>query len=133
MIWLKLIFIFLITFALIIGVKHFLRKAFHIEKEKKGFFTYNHINDLYKKINLIISIISAIVLFIVLNGIIFRDYSINVFLFVLIITTGIDYTVRVFFEWRYTQNPKQSLLTISEMFIVILVLMVILQFDLLIM
>lgn len=125
MIWLNFALIVLITFALITVVKLCLRKVFNIEKVKKELFSYNHINDLHKKLDWAIRITSPIVLIIIVYWIIFRDYSVNIFLIALIITSGIDYAVRAFFEWRYTQNPKQSILTISEIFILVLVLIVI--------
>lgn len=132
MIWLNFALIVLIAFALITVAKLFLRKVFNIEKVKREFFSYNHINDLHKKIDSTIRITSTIVLIIVLYWVISRDYSVNIFLITLIITSGIDYMVRAFFEWRYTRIPKQAILTISEMFILVLVLILIIQFDLLI-
>ncbi|MFA1822650.1 DUF4181 domain-containing protein [Virgibacillus oceani] len=131
MIWLNFILIVLVTFTLIAMVRIILKKAFNIEKVKKKFFSYNHINNLHQKIDWIIRISTAIVLIVCLYLIIFGNFSINIFLIALIITSGTQYAVRAFFEWKYTENPKQSILTISEMFIVVLVLFVIIQFDLL--
>lgn len=131
MIWLNFILVVLVTFALIVAVRILLRKAFNIEKVKKEFLSYNHINDLHKKIDWTIRVTTAIVLIIILYWITFRDYSENIFLIALIISNGISFMVKAFFEWRYTQNPKQSILTISEMFILVLVLIVIIQSDLL--
>ena len=131
MIGLNFLLIVVVTFALIIAVKMILRRALNIEKVKKGFFSYNHINNLHKKIDWFIRITSAIVLIVCLYLITFQNFSINIFLIALTITSGTDYAVRAFFEWRHTENPKQSILTVSEMFIVILVLFVIIQFELL--
>lgn len=131
MFWLNFASIVLIISALIIVVRLFLRKTFNIEKEEKAFFSYNYINDFHKKIDWAIRITSIITLIITFYLIIYQDYSLNLFLIALVIFTGIDYAVRAFFEWRYTQNPKQSILTISEMFILVIALIIIIQFDLL--
>ncbi|WP_170138912.1 hypothetical protein [Oceanobacillus chungangensis] len=75
-----------------------------------------------------ISITSAIVLIIILNWIIFSRLFNNHF------SNCIDYHHwnrlygKSILEWRYTKNPKKSILTISEMFILVLVLIVIIQF-----
>lgn len=132
MIWLNFIMIVLITFALIATVRIILRKAFNIEKMKKKTFSYNHINILHKKIDWTIRITTAIVLVICLYLITYQNFSINIFLIALITTSGTEYAIRAFFEWRYTENPKQSIITVSEMFILVLVLFAIIQFDLLV-
>ena len=131
MIWLNFILIVLVTFTLIAAVRIILRKSFNIEKVKRNFFSYNHINNLHKKLDWMIRITTAIVLIVCLYLIVFGDFSINLFLIALIITSGIEYAISAFFEWRHSENPKESIITISEMFIVIFVLFVIIQFDLL--
>lgn len=131
-IWLNFILIVLVIFALITMVRMILRKVYGIEKEKKRSFSYNHINNLHKKIDWIIRITTAIVLIVCLFLITFQNFSINIFLIALIITLGTEYVVRAFFEWRYNENPKQSILTVSELFIVILVLFITIQFELLV-
>jgi len=130
-IWLNFILIVLVTFTLIAAVRIILRKSFNIEKVKRNFFSYNHINNLHKKLDWMIRITTAIVLIVCLYLIVFGDFSINLFLIALIITSGIEYAISAFFEWRHSENPKESIITISEMFIVIFVLFVIIQFDLL--
>ncbi|RKQ33235.1 DUF4181 domain-containing protein [Oceanobacillus halophilus] len=132
MIWINFIMIVLITFVLIAAVRIILRKAFNIEKMKKETFSYNHINGLHKKIDWAIRIITAIVLIICLYLITYQSFSINISLIALIITSGTAYAIRAFFEWRYTENPKHSIITASEMFIVVLTLFTIIQFDLLV-
>ncbi|WP_241504140.1 DUF4181 domain-containing protein [Cytobacillus horneckiae] len=39
--------------------------------------------------------------------------------------------MRALFEWKYSQNPKQSILTISEMLILITVIAIVIRLDLL--
>ncbi|MBE3102613.1 MAG: DUF4181 domain-containing protein [Bacilli bacterium] len=121
----------LILIALITGVNLFLRKIFNIEKEKKNLFSYAYINKLHKRIDWAIRIISIITNITIIMLVINRGYSINLFLISLILLTGIDYAVKAFFEWKYSPNPKQSILTISEMFLLVIALITIIQFNLL--
>ena len=109
----KLAFFVLIVFALNMGVKHFLRKMLNIEKEKKPFFSYNHINELHKKIDWGIRITSVITIVVTNIMVLIENYPINLLLIPLIFI-GLDYPVRAFFERNYSQNPKQSILTLTE-------------------
>ncbi|WP_407697194.1 DUF4181 domain-containing protein [Schinkia azotoformans] len=38
--------------------------------------------------------------------------------------------MQAYFEWRYSDNPKQSILTIAEMLLWLIALIVIIQLDL---
>ena len=105
----------LILFVLNTIVKLLLRKILKIEKEKKPFFSYNHINELHGKIDWTIRITFMIALIVINSLIIIEDYSI----YLIIIASSffyivLDYAVRAFFECKYSQNPKQYILTISE-------------------
>lgn len=95
-------------------VKLLLSKLLKIEKEKKPFFSYNYINELHKKIDWVIRITSAIVLIVTNTLVIIEGYSINLLLITCISFLVLDYTVRAFFECKYSENPKQSILTVSE-------------------
>ena len=132
MVWLNFILIVLVTFLLIAGARVTLRKVFNIEKVKRDFFSQNHFNNSHKIIDWVLRTISTIVLFISFYFIIFQNVSVNIFLSVLIVTSGTDYAVRAFFEWRYSKNPKQSIITVSDMVITVFVLLAIIQFDLLV-
>jgi len=128
MIW-KLGLFALILIVLISVVKLFLRKIFNIEKEKKNIFSYNHINELHKKIDWAIRIISMIIFIIIAYLLIYQDLSIKIILIAWVVSTGMDYAVRAFFEWKYSGNPKQSILTISEMFLLAIAIIIIIQFS----
>ncbi|KAA0955387.1 DUF4181 domain-containing protein [Sporosarcina sp. ANT_H38] len=114
MIWIKIAFFLLILFVLNTIVKLLLRKILKIEKEKKPFFSYNHINELHGKIDWTIRITSMIALIVINSLIIIKDYSINLLLIASFFYIVVDYAVRAFFECKYSQNPKQYILTISE-------------------
>lgn len=129
MFWLKLGLFLVILFALTSLLKFSLRKLFKIEKEKKEFFSYNHINKLHKKIDWLVRWASTLALITILYLVMYREYPVTLFLIALILLTAIDYSVRAFFEWKYTDNPKQAILTIGEMVVFVAALTLTFQFD----
>ncbi|WP_268238253.1 DUF4181 domain-containing protein [Psychrobacillus lasiicapitis] len=104
----------LFVFILNLIVKFLLRRLMKIEKENKPFFSYNHINALHRKIDWFIRITSAIALIVINCLIILESYSINLLLIATFFFILLDYAVRALFECKYSQNPKQYILTISE-------------------
>ncbi|WP_033543576.1 DUF4181 domain-containing protein [Planococcus sp. CAU13] len=131
MFWLKLAIIFFVLFLLISGLNFFLRKVFKIEKEKKSIFSYNHINDLHKKVDRFVRIGFMLLSIIIMYLVIFKEFPVTLYLILLIFLTMADYLVRAIFEWKYSQNPKQAILTISEMSLFVIALIIIFHFDLL--
>lgn len=61
--------------------------------------------------------------------VIFKEFSVTLYLILLVLLTMADFLVRATFEWKYSQNPKQAIITISEMTLIILALIVVFQFD----
>jgi len=118
----------LVVFVLITGVKLLLRKTLHIQKEKVPIFSYNHINDLHKKIDWGIRITTMIALIVTNALVIFENYSINLLL-IPIFCIGLDYPVRAYFERKHSQNPKQYMLTLSEGVLMLLAAVIIIKFD----
>jgi len=51
-------------------------------------------------------------------------------LIAVIIFAVLDCLVRTFFEWRYTQYPKQSLLTLTEMLLILIAIKIVCQLKL---
>lgn len=131
MFWLTMGLVLAVLFALISLLKFSLRKLFKIEKEKKDLFSYNHINKLHQKVDWFVRGVSMLSLIAILYLTMYKEYPVTLFLIALISLTILDYSVRAFFEWRYSDNPKQSILTISEMTVLVLVFVGIIQFDLL--
>jgi len=125
----KLAIFVLIVFGVIVGVKLILRKVLKIEKEKKPFFSYNHINDLHRKIDWGIRIISVITI-ITTNMLVVAENYPNYFLLIpIFLIIGLDYPVRAFFERKYSKNPKQYILTLSEGVLIFLALVIVIQFN----
>lgn len=131
MVWLKIGMSLVILFAVMALVKFTLRKLFKIEKEKMEWFSYNHVNKTHKKVDWVVRILSTIVLIAISYLVIFKEYSIIFYLVPIVLLTVIDYAVRAFFEWKYSDHPKQAILTIGEMLVFALALVLTIQYDLL--
>lgn len=131
MFWLKVGISIFILFIIISGLNFFLRKVFRIEKEKKSIFSYNHINDLHKKVDWSVRIGTMIASLVVLYLVFYKEFPVTLYLVLLVLVIMADYLVRTIFEWKYSQNPKQAILTISEMALIVIALIVVFQFDIL--
>jgi len=124
----KLAVFVLIVFGVNVGVKIILRKILKIEKEKKPFFSYNHLNDSHRKIDWGIRITSVITI-ITTNMLVVVEHYPNYFLLIPIFLILLDYPVRAFFERKYSKNPKQYILTLSEGVLIFLALVIVIQFN----
>lgn len=114
MIWITLVFYILIMFVFNTIVRFLWRYLFRIKKEKKSFFSHNHVNELHKKIDGAFRITFMFILIVVNTIVIIEDYPIQIYIYTLILYAVLDCMVRGFFEYKYSQNPKQSILTISD-------------------
>ncbi|AQU80856.1 hypothetical protein AJGP001_16855 [Planococcus faecalis] len=130
MVWVKFVGFILIIIFVVSLVNAVLRKIFKIEKEKKAFFPFNYTNKLHRKIDISINIIAAFVYIFCFYLIVFKGYSVNIFLVSVILFTILDHSVQAIFEWKYSQNPKKAVLTISEMSLVVIAIILTIQFDL---
>lgn len=110
-------------------IQWLLRKLLKVKKKKS--FSYNHVNGLHRKIDWIIRITLMITSIIAIYFTIYRDYSMYLYLVVLLCFNVISASVNAFFEWKYSATPKHSILTISETVYIVIVLVAIIQFDLL--
>ncbi|MGF3104588.1 DUF4181 domain-containing protein [Rossellomorea sp. DUT-2] len=128
MFWVKFSLIVIIVFGLISMVKFLLRKIFNIEKVKRKFFSNNHINESHRKVDKWVRILTAITLM-VLGIMIINDEDLT-YLYILGFTTlsALDYSVRAFFEWKSSEYPKQAILTLAEMILVITAILIVFQF-----
>ncbi|MDQ0429446.1 FlaA1/EpsC-like NDP-sugar epimerase [Planomicrobium stackebrandtii] len=131
MFWLKVGLGIIILYVLIRLVKFFLRKLFNIEEEKREWFSYNHINKTHKKVDWFIRTLALVAQMTFLYWVIFEEYPILFFLVPMFLVVIADFSVRAFFEWKYSDNPKQAILTIGEMVVFVAMLAVTFQFDLL--
>jgi Domain of unknown function (DUF4181) len=127
MFWLKFVLIAVVVFALISLIKFILRKTLKIEKVKKEFFSNNYINELHRKVDKWVRRLTGLTLAILIL-IQINDVAFNYLLIVgLIFTSMLDYGVKAFFEYRYSEVPKQAILTLAELFLVLTAVVVVLQ------
>ena len=128
MFWIKYLLIVILVFVCIFIAKLLLRKLFKIEKVKKEFFSNNYINELHRKVDKGLRLSSAVTMILLLSLMWFEFEEFNyLFLIAVILFTMLDYLVRAFFEWRYTQYPKQSILTLTEMSLILIAIIIAFQ------
>ncbi|MEL3971663.1 DUF4181 domain-containing protein [Rossellomorea oryzaecorticis] len=120
MFWMKFSITVIGVFMLISIVKLVLRKLFKIEKVKREWFSYNHINELHGKIDMWIGVITSISLVSFSWFLLFYNEDLMyLFLIVAGFFTMVDYGVKAFFEWKHSEFPKQAILTMAEMTILV--------------
>lgn len=129
MFWLKFVLFFVIVIATISVVKFMLRKVLKIEKRKKDFFSYDFINDQHKKIDkwvrwgwLLIGLTTIYLVF-------YQELPIMFYFSLFIAWMATDAFVRAYFQWKHSEQPKKSVLTISEMLIWVIAVTVVIYFD----
>lgn len=98
---------------------------------KKAFFSYNHINDIHRKIDWAVRITALLINVFLIHHVMFEGFSINLFLILLALLFTSENFVRAFFEWKFSEDPKQSILSLAEGIIFITIVVVIIQFDVL--
>ena len=101
----KFVLFVLIVFVVIAVVRLILRNVLKIEKEQKSFFSYNHINDLHRKIDWGIRIVSMLTMIVTNILVLYENYTIYLLL-IPIFCIGLDYPVRAFFECKYLRTPN---------------------------
>ncbi|NMH68367.1 DUF4181 domain-containing protein [Bacillus sp. RO3] len=128
MFWVQFFLIATLVFLLISAVKRLLRKMFKIKKVKRAFFSYNHVNESHRKVDMRIRFLS-IIPFMILSGLVIHsEHLINVYMLGVALLVTADYAVRVFFELKHSEYPKQAVLTIAEMFIMLTTFFLVFQY-----
>lgn len=128
MLWVKFSLMAIIVFVLISMVKFLLRKVFRIEKVKRKFFSYNHINESHRKVDKWVRILTATTLM-VLAIMMMNDEDLTYLYIIGFVTlSALDYSVRAFFEWKSSEYPKQAILTLAEMFLILIASLIVFQF-----
>ncbi|MBW3111652.1 DUF4181 domain-containing protein [Bacillus sp. MCCB 382] len=128
MFWVKFISIANMIFVLITTVKYVLRKFLKLKKIKRNPFSYNHINETHRKVDKWVRVFTALTVMtlavLMINN---RDFT-NVYLLGVVVLFAVDYSVRAFFELRYSEYPKQAILTIAEMVLMLTAVITVFQF-----
>ena len=123
------ILLFIIIFSIVVAVKYLLRKTFKIPKVKKKTFSYNHINKTHRNVDLSVRFITLAVYVILIFQLFYHDFSINLFLFLMTLLFTSENFVRAFFEWKFSPNPKESILSLAEAVLIIIAMVTIIRFD----
>lgn len=128
MFWLKFSLIAVIVFVFISIIKFLLRKIFKVEKVRRKFFSYYHINDSHRKIDIWVRTLTAITLLIL--TILMINYEGLTHFYIIGCTSllTLDYAVRAFFELKYSEYPKQAIFTLAEMFLTLTAIVIVFQF-----
>ncbi|MCA1063809.1 DUF4181 domain-containing protein [Rossellomorea sp. AcN35-11] len=128
MFWVQFCLIATLVFFLISAVKRLLRKMFKIKKVKRAFFSYNHVNESHRKVDMRIRFLSAITLTILAVLALHSEHLINLYWMGVALLVTADYAVRAFFELKHSEYPKQAVLTIAEMFIMLTAILLAFQY-----
>lgn len=131
MFWIKFGLTMLIVFVLISIVNFILRKLLKIEKVKKEFFSTNYINDLHRKVGNWSRYSIAIITLLIWVLFIYNENLTYLVFIGVTVPLALDYTVKAFFEVKYGEYPKQAILTLTEMTLMITSIIIVLQFELL--
>ncbi|MFE7060910.1 DUF4181 domain-containing protein [Sutcliffiella sp. NPDC057660] len=125
----KLLLLFIVIFLLVISMQIAVRKMFKIEKKKSG-FSYGFVNETHKKVDL--SLRFAGLIFIIAfnmysfeHGFAFSNYMVGLLIFLIILDLE-----NAFFHWKYSSEPKQSILILSGTVMIIILYILLLPFGL---
>lgn len=106
-----------------------LRKLLKIDKEKKDFFSFDYVNERHEEIDKWLRwvwlLLSAVVIYLVF----IHEFSIILYLILFIILMALDYFVRAYFQWKHSEQPRQAILTLSEMAVWISAVTLVIYFD----
>ncbi|PYZ94763.1 hypothetical protein CR194_04330 [Salipaludibacillus keqinensis] len=120
MIEIQLVIALLVMYALITLARVFLRKSLDLPKKYKHFFIDYRVNNLHRKIDWSIKIGSALITIGLLTAVTYYDYPYHIIFLGLMIQVAAHHLVDAYFQWKHTQIPKQAIITVVELVVVIL-------------
>lgn len=124
---------FLILIGLIVAIiwlmKYFLRKVLHIPRVKRKAFSYNHINQTHRNLEWVLRV-STVIAYVYLSfQLMYEDFSVNLFLLIMTLLFTAQDFLRAYFEWKATDQPKESILSIAEGVMLLGIVLLLIQFD----
>ncbi|MDY0236339.1 MAG: DUF4181 domain-containing protein [Gudongella sp.] len=123
MFWIKLFFVLAVLSLLIFIFNTAMRKFLKVEKRK--IFSYNHVNEKHKKIDWTIRI-SFLIIFLITYFYQTRSSDRVIWYletwFVILMFLVISEIVRAFMEWKYAENRKAYIFTISQLIFILALL-----------
>ena len=111
MMWLNFLVFFGVILIMNFSIQWILRRLLNVKKKKT--FSYNHVNDVHKKLDWTIRIATGLASFALLIS---EVFTIIPFLLILLGSLILSEGVRAFFEWKHSSEPKHSILTLAELF-----------------
>jgi len=133
MIWffLKLALIFIVTYALMYIAKSFMRRMFYIPNVSEDDPSRNYVKQLHWEVDKPFRDYSLVILFLVLVvDFVYLSESNNLFIVTVIIFAFVRMMIRAFLEWKYSKIPKQFILTLTEIFVLLVIVIVVAKFNL---
>lgn len=112
-------------------MKFLLRKALDIPKVKRKVFSYNHINKAHRKAEWLLRITTVIAYLILFYLLMYENFSVNFFLLILTLLFTAQNFLRAYFDWKASDQPKKSILSIAEGVMQIGTVLLLIQFDVL--
>jgi len=112
-------------------MKFLLRKALNIPKVKRKVFSSNHINKAHRNAEWVLRITTLIANLILFYQLMYENFSVNLFLLIMTLLFTAQSFLRAYFEWKASDQPKESILSIAEGVLLIGIVMLIIQFDVL--
>ncbi|MGV2939155.1 DUF4181 domain-containing protein [Mesobacillus sp. LC4] len=124
---------FLILIGLIVAIiclmKYFLRKVLHIPRVKRKAFSYYHINQTHRNLEWVLRV-STVIAYVYLSfQLMYEDFSVNLFLLIMTLLFTAQDFLRAYFEWKATDQPKESILSIAEGVMLLGIVLLLIQFD----
>lgn len=123
--WIKL-FLSIGIFAFLLFVFNSLMRKY-LKVEKRKIFSYNHVNEKHRKIDWTIRI-SFVIITLTPHFFIIRNISKNIsqniwypeIWFSILVFFIISEMVRAFMEWKYAENQKAYIFTISQLIFILI-------------
>lgn len=125
---LKYVLIFVMLYAARCLLKSLLRRIFTIQKD---LYSTNYVQQRFNEVDTKVKNYSIIVLLValVMDVAYFEEsyfFIITVFLY-----TFIRMAIKAYYERKYSKDPRQSILTFSDLFVLTIALIIILKYNLL--
>ncbi|ANU20567.1 hypothetical protein BBI15_10235 [Planococcus plakortidis] len=127
--WLEIGLVILGIVILVSIVKFILSKLLKIEKEKKDFFSCDYINEQHRKIERWVRWSWMLVSIFLIYLVLYRELPVTLYLSLFIAWIATEAFVRAYFQWKYSEQPKQAVLTLSEMTVWISAVTSVVYFD----
>lgn len=126
--WIKLLLVLGIYGILVFLFNSFMRKWLKVEK--KNSFSYNHVNDKHRKIDwkIRITFIVVTILWYIISIMLDLMYTRFLWLFFVCFFIIIE-IVRSYMEWKYSENKKDYIFTISQLVFIVMLLILIVTTD----